>query len=115
MSHLHQRRRAMAVSLGPVKGGKRPLDAELNLVPFIDLLVCCICFLLLTAVWVQLASVRVRTGEGSGGSEQRAERIKVSVLVGSEGYTLVAGAERLAMPRKGMLYDDARLARELAT
>ena len=26
------------------KGGKKPLDAELNLVPFIDLLSCCISF-----------------------------------------------------------------------
>jgi len=27
------------------KGGKKALDAELNLVPFIDLLSCCISFL----------------------------------------------------------------------
>ena len=29
--------------------GKRALDAALNLVPFIDLLSCCIAFLLITA------------------------------------------------------------------
>ena len=34
------------------KGGRKPLDAQLNLVPFIDLLSCCISFLLITAVWV---------------------------------------------------------------
>ena len=28
------------------KGGKKPLDAAINLVPFIDLLSCCISFLL---------------------------------------------------------------------
>ena len=29
----------------------KPLDAAINLVPFIDLLSCCISFLLITAVW----------------------------------------------------------------
>lgn len=32
-------------------GGRRSVDAELALVPMIDLLVCCITFLLLTAAW----------------------------------------------------------------
>lgn len=36
-------------------GGKKPLDAVINLVPFIDLLSCCISFLLITAVWVQIS------------------------------------------------------------
>src|SRR5262249_33183588 len=47
------------------KGGKKPLNAELNLVPFIDLLSCCISFLLITAVWTQLDRIAVRaTGDG---------------------------------------------------
>ena len=37
------------------KGGKKALDAALNLVPFIDLLSCCISFLLITAVPALLA------------------------------------------------------------
>ena len=44
----------MGVSM-PGAGGKRGLDFELNLVPFIDLLSCCISFLLITAAWNQLA------------------------------------------------------------
>lgn len=32
-------------------GGKRSLDSEINMVPMIDLLMCLICFLLITAVW----------------------------------------------------------------
>lgn len=39
------------------KGGKKSLDAPINLVPFIDLLSCCICFLLITAVWINLAAM----------------------------------------------------------
>jgi biopolymer transport protein ExbD len=101
----------MAVSVTPAPGGKRPLDAELNLVPFIDLLVCCICFLLITAVWVQLSSVRVHSGGGRG--EGAVDPVQVSVLVGSDGYTLNVGAERLALPKRGNLYDDAALSEKL--
>lgn len=35
-------------------GGKRNVNVELNLVPFIDLLSTLICFLLITAVWQQV-------------------------------------------------------------
>lgn len=37
--------------------GKRSVDAELNMVPMIDLLMCLICFLLITAVWSTMARV----------------------------------------------------------
>jgi len=48
----------MGVDLGPQgQGGKRSVDAELNLIPFIDLLSVCILFLLMTAVWVQIAKM----------------------------------------------------------
>lgn len=40
------------------------LDFELNLIPFIDLLSTCICFLLLTAVWVQVGSMNVKQAVG---------------------------------------------------
>jgi biopolymer transport protein ExbD len=52
------------------RGGRRALDATLNLVPFIDLLSCCIAFLLITAVWTQIARVDVNTaGEGAAVEE----------------------------------------------
>jgi len=38
-------------------GGKRTLAPEVPLVPMIDLLLCCIMFLLVTAVWNQLATM----------------------------------------------------------
>jgi biopolymer transport protein ExbD len=40
------------------------LDFEVNLIPFIDLLSTCICFLLLTAVWLQVASMDVKQAVG---------------------------------------------------
>jgi biopolymer transport protein ExbD len=45
--------------------GRRATNAEVSLVPFIDLLLCCVMFLLVTAVWTQLASVDViQNGNG---------------------------------------------------
>ena len=46
-------------------GRRRSLDAEVNLVPFIDLLSMCICFLLMAAVWTQLNSVQVKQSTGT--------------------------------------------------
>src|SRR5512133_58559 len=50
----------MAVSIDGGRGDRnRPLSAELNLVPYIDLLTCMVAFLLITAVWTQLARLDV--------------------------------------------------------
>lgn len=38
-------------------GGRKKVDADLNLVPFIDLLSVCILFLLMTAVWVHISKM----------------------------------------------------------
>lgn len=46
-----------SISAGNGQSGKRALDHEIPLVPFIDLLLCCVMFLLVTAVWNQLASL----------------------------------------------------------
>lgn len=43
---------------------KRHLDFELNLIPFIDLLSTCICFLLMTAVWTQVGTVDAKQAVG---------------------------------------------------
>ncbi len=37
------------------KSGRKALDSEINLIPMIDLFICCIAFLLITAVWSQMA------------------------------------------------------------
>ena len=39
------------------KGVFRRCDHEVNMVPMIDLMVCCISFLLITAVWSHMARV----------------------------------------------------------
>jgi biopolymer transport protein TolR len=56
----------------PSSGGRKSLDAEINLVPFIDLLSVCICFLLMTAVWIQLSTVQVKQSHGTEAGESGA-------------------------------------------
>lgn len=101
----------------PSKGGKKPLDLTLNLVPFIDLLITNICFLLITAVWTQLARINVSQkgqGQSANTEEQPPEaRLKLTILVEEDGYTLIAGPERLNVPKQGAHYDTEKLASHL--
>lgn len=46
-----------SISVGGGNHGKRAVDHEIPLIPFIDLLLCCVMFLLVTAVWNRLAQV----------------------------------------------------------
>jgi len=39
------------------KGGRRNVDSEINMIPMIDLLVCAIAFLLITAVWSHMSRI----------------------------------------------------------
>ena len=50
---------------------KKSVNVELNIVPFIDLMSCLTAFLLVTAVWVNVASVKNEpAGNGKSGIEQ---------------------------------------------
>jgi biopolymer transport protein ExbD len=110
----------MGVSLQSTgKGAKKPLDAELNLVPFIDLLACTIAFLLITAVWTQLARINVtQKGQGKAGEqvEDKPPEIKLVVLVDDTGFKLSTGAGELQpIAKKADKYDFEKLREELKT
>ena len=60
-------------------GGKRGLNPEVNLVPFIDLLSVCICFLLVSAVWLQVGSVQVKQALGTVAPENPPEVMDLTV------------------------------------
>jgi biopolymer transport protein ExbD len=100
------------------KGGKKPLDAAINLVPFIDLLSCCLSFLLITAVWTQLARMDVtQKGQGAAGStdEVKAPEVQLTLYVDKDGYTFAKSTgETTPIPMKGDDYDYAKLAETLA-
>jgi biopolymer transport protein ExbD len=105
---------SMAISLGgDGKGRRKAVDADLNLVPYIDLLTCMVAFLLITAVWSQLARLEVAQkgqGEGQPGDEQP---LRVAVLVSAESFNLVVKDDQKPIPKRGDAYDYARLVDEL--
>jgi biopolymer transport protein TolR len=97
------------------KGGKKPLDAQINLVPFIDLLSCCISFLLITAVWTQLARMDVsQKGQGAAGAESEKPpepTVNLTLFIDKDGYTFAKSTgESTQIPKKGEEYDYTRLA-----
>jgi len=106
-------------SAGPSGGGgKRSLDSELNLVPFIDLLSCCIAFLMIVATWTQLARINVApTSEGPAAEEKIEEDpLKLGITITSTGYVLTdSSGAALQIARTGPEYNSAELDAKLKT
>jgi biopolymer transport protein TolR len=105
---------AVSVETGN-KSGKKALNADLNLVPYIDLLTCMVAFLLITAVWSQLARLEAhQKGQGQAGEETPPEKIvKLVIVVNGEGFNLVADQDQQPIPKRGDQYDFEKLATEL--
>ena len=69
------------------KGGRKSLDAAINLVPFIDLLSCCISFLLITAVWVNLGRIEVASPKDRGGIDPpTTPEVSLTLTLTPDGY-----------------------------
>ncbi len=80
----------------PEEGGhgkkkKKSLDAVINVVPAIDLLSCCISFLLFTAVWTQISRRQVQQ-LGTGAPEPTVtdpqKTLMVTLAMGERGFNL---------------------------
>ena len=98
------------------KGGKKPLDAELNLVPFIDLLSCCISFLLITAVWTQIAGLQVASSGGPPDPQTKQEAtVDVKLLLGDKGYQLTVAGANIDIPKVNGVFDRKTLGEKLKT
>jgi|ERR1051325_5135797 biopolymer transport protein ExbD len=102
------------------KGGKKSLDVEFNLVPFIDLLSCCISFLLITAVWTQIAGLQVASSGGPPEQQQKQENtIDVKLLLTEKGYSLSMAGAQIDIPKvngkEGAGYDRKTLDEKLKT
>src|SRR5687767_1292185 len=74
--------------------GKKSLDAQLQLVPFIDLLCTLISFLLMTAVWNQISRLELKQGNAAPDQpivEQTPDPNKVDLRleVHEKGFTIV--------------------------
>ena len=72
------------------RGRQKGLNFELNLVPFIDVLSVCICFLLLTAVFINLGSIHVSQAVGSESAATKSKASgTVTVSLGSGGQVRI--------------------------
>lgn len=102
---------SVSVDTGGGRRGKKPLTADLNLVPYIDLLTCMVAFLLITAVWTQLARLEAKQkGQGATGVDDIQEvTVKITVVVNQEGYNLVVDQDQEAIAKKGDTYDTETL------
>ena len=82
------------------KGGKKPLDAMINLVPFIDLMAVTIVFLIMTAVWTQLGRLQVsQAGQAQGETTPDTPLQPITLLITEKDLRFTVGASALdAMP-----------------
>src|SRR5574337_1547805 len=80
---------------GSGKKKRRSLDAVINVVPAIDLLSCCISFLLFTAVWTQIARLQVQqlgTGAPEPETTEQQKQLMVTLAMGERGFNLATSA-----------------------
>ena len=90
---------------GGGKKKKKALDANINVVPAIDLLSCCIAFLLYAAVWTQISRLQVQQlGTGApeqAPAEQQQKALAVTLAVGERGMALLVGDSSYEIPPLG--------------
>ncbi len=95
------------ISVGGEGGGRKSSNSEIPLIPFIDLLLCCVMFLLVTAVWNQLASINANQQmPGVDSPVTPVDSLKTILQVKHDGYVLASTAgDRVEIPRAGEQYD----------
>lgn len=81
---------------------KRSVNAELNLVPYIDLLSTLICFLLMTAVWQQISALTTNgsnaSASESAGPPPDPNRVDLGVAVFLDRIEATAGKNMQPIP-----------------
>jgi biopolymer transport protein ExbD len=94
----------MAASIGT--GDKKSVNVDLNIVPFIDLMSCLTAFLLVAAVWVNIAQINIQPKGKSRDQaqvQQDDERVILSVLLQAD--RIWVGLSRVnefqEIPKKG--------------
>ncbi len=105
-----------SINVGGGASGKKAVDHDVPLIPFIDLLLCCVMFLLVSAVWTQLG--RLETNQQTPGPTPNADpvapSVKLMLQIQSTGYMLATTAgDNTPIPKVGTLFDLSGLVRAL--
>jgi biopolymer transport protein ExbD len=106
------------INVGDSHGGKKNVNSEIPLIPFIDLLLCCVMFLLVAAVWNQLARINANQQQpGQQAQEEQPppeERVKLILQVQNTGFVLASTAgDRITINNNGDQYDLGELRSKL--
>jgi len=104
---------ATTVSGPETHGRGKPLNTEFNLVPFIDLFVVCITFLLIAAVWTQISMLQ--TNQGTSDRPAAKDDFTLALYVFKDRQDLTVGSRTVSIPKSGKEYNLTRLAYELKT
>lgn len=97
----------MHVSSGGRKGRKKNTNFELNLIPFIDVLSTCICFLLVTAVFMNLGAFHVNQAVGTSKSESQKPQGSLTVSMGDQGAIRIEVKDVKGLPSSQSLVNFA--------
>ncbi len=80
--------------MGSIDTGGKGVDVHLNITPFVDLMVCLTAFLLVTAVWTNLAQISIKPkGVGNPDNKQLDEEqcVKAALEISKSGLWLGVG------------------------
>ncbi len=104
------------IDSGSGGSGRKTINHELPLIPFIDLLLCTVMFLLVTAVWATLGVVPAQQNTVDGmGVDRAAARLHLDVVLTEAGYTLRSDVgTQIDIPRADGEYDQTALRTQLA-
>ena len=69
----------MGLAQGPQ--GKKNLNVELNLLPVFDILSVCICFLLMTVVWVEVRALETKQAVGGQSASETVKEASVWMTI----------------------------------
>ena len=106
------------MSMGGGHGGKKSVDHEIPLIPFIDLLLVCVMFLLATAVWNEMARVNAnqrQPGQDAPEDEEPPEEtVKLILQIQNSGYVLAdTTGTRQVIAKQGEQFDLVELRAKL--
>ena len=79
---------------------RQHLDFEINLIPCIDLLSTCICFLLLTAVWLHVGAMNVKQAVGGQAAADTPKKPVVWVNMAASGDLVLDVQDSARVPAK---------------
>jgi biopolymer transport protein ExbD len=104
-----------AAATEPSGKGKKALDAVVNVVPFIDLLSCCLAFLLITAVWTQVGKLQITQSGGSPEEQRPVQTLLLTLGLSEKGFELGVGqgGAVVDIPKKGADFDFQGLSNKL--